>query len=83
MRENPKDAFKILGHLLEGLAKCDTNLAYVGMRGKNMEKLYNTCASFFILYNDVIDDVQHIMVILSIQRIPHLKHFVLILLICK
>lgn len=34
MRENPKDAFKILGHLLERLAKCDTNLAYVGMRGK-------------------------------------------------
>ena len=57
MRENPKDAFKILGHLLERLAKCDTNLAYVGVRGKNMEKLYNTCASFFILYNDVIDVV--------------------------
>lgn len=75
MRENPKDAFKILGHLLERLAKCDTNLAYVGMRGKNMEKLYNTCASFFILYNDVIDDVQHIMVYIINSKNPTFEAF--------
>lgn len=62
MRENPKDAFNILGRLLDRLAKCDTSLGYVGMRGENNDKLYNTCASFFVLYNDVVDDVQNMMV---------------------
>lgn len=62
MRDNPKEAFNILGYLLERLAKCDTNLAYIGMRGKNATQLYNKCYSFFILYNDIVDDIQHIMV---------------------
>lgn len=62
MRKNPEDAFNILGHLLDRLAKCDTNLAYVGMRGENKKKLYDICASFFILYNDVVDDVQKMIV---------------------
>lgn len=61
MRENPKDAFNILGRLLDRLAKCDISLGYVGMRGNDKEKLYKTCASFFILYNDVADDIQNMM----------------------
>lgn len=75
MRENPKDAFNILGHLLERLAKCDTNLAYVGMRGEDKEKLYNICASFFFLYNDVVDDVQHIMVYIINSKNPTFEAF--------
>ena len=58
MRKNPEDAFNILGHLLERLAKCDTNLGYVGMRGENKKKLYDICFSLFTLYNDVVYDVQ-------------------------
>lgn len=61
MRENPKEAFNILGSLLDRLGKCDTNLKYINIRGKNKQKLYNICDSFFILYNDVIDDVQQMM----------------------
>ena len=62
MRKNPEEAFNILGHLLERLAKCDTTLGYIGMRGENKKKLYDICASFFVLYNDVIDDVQKLIV---------------------
>lgn len=62
MKENPKEAFNILGHLLERLAKCDAGLMYIGMRGKDAINLYNKCYSLFILYNDVVNDIQHIMV---------------------
>lgn len=70
MRENPKEAFNILGRLLDRLAKCDISLGYVGLRGENKEKLYKTCTSFFILYNDVVDDVQKMMVyIINTERL--------------
>lgn len=62
MRKNPEDAFNILGQLIERLAKCDTNLGYIGMRGENKEKLYSICYNLFILYYDVIDDIQKMMV---------------------
>ena len=75
MRENPKDAFNILGRLLERLAKCDTNLTYIGMRGKDRRKLYDICASFFILYNDVVDDVQNMMVYLINTKSPTFEAF--------
>lgn len=75
MRENPIDAFNILGRLLERLAKCDIDLGYIGMRGVDKEKLYNRCASFFLLYNDVVDDVQHIMVYIINSKNPTFEAF--------
>lgn len=75
MRDNPKYAFNLLGNLLERLAKCDTSLAYIGMRGENSKKLYDRCASLFILYNDVIYDIQHIMIYLIESNNPSFEAF--------
>lgn len=62
MRKNPEEAFNVLGALLDRLAKSDTNLAYIGWRGENHKVLYDICAAFFTLYNDVINDVQNMLI---------------------
>ena len=62
MLESPHKAFYELKNLLDRLAKCDTNLKYINARGNNRRELYNICDSFFILYNDVVDDIQNMIV---------------------
>ncbi len=75
MKENPKEAFNILGILLDRLAKCDVNLKYIDARGKNKNELYKICDSFFILYNDVIDDIQYMMVYIINTKEPTFEGF--------
>lgn len=59
-RNNPELAFYDIAPLFERLAKCDMNLKYIGIRENGKDKLEHICNSTFILYNDVLYDIQHV-----------------------
>ena len=59
-KRNPEQAFYDIAPLLERLAKCDMNLKYIGIRENGKDKLEHICNSTFILYNDVLYDIQHV-----------------------
>ena len=59
-RRNPEQAFYDIAPLLERLAKCDMNLKYIGIRENGKGKLEHICDSTFILYNDVLYDIQYV-----------------------